>query len=360
MRRVVIAVFLVVLLLVSAASPSLAQAVFDAPGIGRAIAAQERHSDRMLLTEGVVGTAVGRTAGGEPAVLIFTREAAVPGLPRALDGVPVVVRATGAFFALTHKPRHNPPGGGGGGDGGGEAVDPTARFGRPVPIGVSTGNVQSCSAGTIGARVTDGTEVYALSNNHVYALEGLADIGTDVVQPGRLDSNCSDGSGDIIGTLHAFVPIEFSNTASNRVDAAIALSSVNDLGTATPSDGYGVPSSISMAPELGMPVQKYGRSTSLTRGEITGINATLLVGYDSGIARFIGQIIVESNKPILKAGDSGSLLVSDDGVNSPVGLLFAGNRSGKFAVANDISAVFDELWAESSIDLTIDDRPSSP
>ena len=40
----------------------------------------------------------------------------------------------------------------------------------------------------------------------------------------------------------------------------------------------------------------------------------------------------------LKAGDSGSLLVTDPGRN-PVGLLFAGNRSGKLAIANQIEDV---------------------
>ena len=43
----------------------------------------------------------------------------------------------------------------------------------------------------------------------------------------------------------------------------------------------------------------------------------------------------------LKAGDSGSLLVTDPGRN-PVGLLFAGNRSGKLAIANPIDRVLGE------------------
>ncbi len=85
-------------------------------------------------------------------------------------------------------------------------------------------------------------------------------------------------------------------------------------------------------------VMKYGRTTQLTKGTVTGINATVFVGYSSGTARFVGQIIVQSGKPFIKAGDSGSLLVTDPGRN-PVGLLFAGNRSGKLAVANQIDLV---------------------
>ena len=52
----------------------------------------------------------------------------------------------------------------------------------------------------------------------------------------------------------------------------------------------------------------------------------------------VGQIIVEAKKPIIKGGDPGSLLVTDPN-NEPVGLLFAGNSSGKLAVANQIDVV---------------------
>ncbi len=73
------------------------------------------------------------------------------------------------------KPDNPSRGSGGGGSGGGdtENLDPTSRFNRPVPIGVSTGH-PAITAGTIGARVTDGVNVYALSNNHVYADENTA------------------------------------------------------------------------------------------------------------------------------------------------------------------------------------------
>ena len=79
----------------------------------------------------------------------------------------------------------------------------------------------------------------------------------------------------------------------------------------------------------------------MTKGTITGTNAILNVGYSSGTARFVGQIIVQSGKPFIKSGDSGSLLVVDGGEHDlkPVGLLFAGNRSGKLAVANQIDLV---------------------
>jgi hypothetical protein len=69
---------------------------------------------------------------------------------------------------------------------------------------------------------------------------------------------------------------------------------------------------------------------------------TVNVGYGSGTARFVNQIAVYSRKPFIKAGDSGSLLVTKTGHN-PVGLLFAGNTTGKLAIANPIDAVLESL-----------------
>ncbi len=194
--------------------------------------------------------------------------------------------------------------------------------------------------------------MYALSNNHIYALQNSASIGSTIVQPGPADTDpvCSDIATDSIGILSDYVVIEFDGSdvipTDNEVDAAIALSSTDDLGNGTPVDGYGVPKSTTVAAILNAKVQKYGRTTSLTKGTITGINATIIVGYDSGPARFVGQIVVSGDKgPFIKGGDSGSLLVTDPGLN-PVGLLFAGNRSGKTAFANQIGKVLDAFGVD--------------
>jgi len=116
----------------------------------------------------------------------------------------------------------------------------------PVPIGVSTGNIGECSAGTIGARVRNGSTVYALSNNHVYALENSASIGSTILQPGLYDTRCRTGQSNVIGSLSAFVPINFSG-GNNTVDAAIAISSTSQLSNDTPSGGYGRPNSLTYA-----------------------------------------------------------------------------------------------------------------
>jgi hypothetical protein len=316
------------------AAAAAARTDSGAPGLAQAIAAQDRHTTELMSLSGVVGTAA-TIQNGEGAVLVLAARSGVTGIPSTLDGVNVVVDVTGPLTTLIAKaarPDAKPDAGG--------RIDPTARFARPVPIGVSTGNAGECSAGTISARVKSGTSVYALSNNHVYALENNAPIGSNVLQPGRYDTGCATDPANVIGTLSKYVPISFSG--NNTVDAAIAATTTSQVGNSTPADGYGTPTSATTTASVNLAVKKYGRTTGLTSGTITAVNATVDVGYTAGTAHFVNQIIVESNKPFIKAGDSGSLLVTSSG-NHPVGLLFAGTQSGKLAVGNNIGAVLSAL-----------------
>ena len=222
---------------------------------------------------------------------------------------------------------------------------------RPVPIGVSTANSDRVSAGTIACRVVDAAgNVYALSNAHVYAahdLTGQGEIGDVVTQPGLYDvpSHVYDPSLRL-GVLWAYKPITGDVFAFNDMDAAIALTDRGSLGTTTPVTigGYGVPNSVTRAPSLNMAVQKFGRTTLLTRGTITGINATTAVGYAGGLTVwFSGQIVVESAGAFEQPGDSGSLVVTDDIDANPVGLLFAGNQEGTVTTVSPIRTVLDHF-----------------
>ena len=142
--------------------------------------------------------------------------------------------------------------------------------------------------------------------------------------------------------LSAFESIKFGDI-SNTIDAAIALLDSNDLGYETPTNGYGAPSSIPRDASVNLAVKKYGRMTSLTHGIVSAVNGTVTVSYSSGTALFTNQVFVTANKgAFIKAGDSGSLLVTEE-ENHPVGLLFAGNGSGRFAIANPISAVLERF-----------------
>jgi len=134
------------------------------------------------------------------------------------------------------------------------------------------------------------------------------------------------------------VLIVFDGTTENRVDASIALSSTDELGNATPGDGYGTPASLPATAAVNMEVIKYGRTTGQTTGKVDAINAAVIVTYDSGTALFTGQIIFKGTGggSFSAGGDSGSLIVTASGHN-PVSLLFAGNNS--ITVGNPINEV---------------------
>jgi len=223
--------------------------------------------------------------------------------------------------------------------------DRTAKH-RLIPIGISTGH-PDITAGTIGARVTDGAgNVYALSNNHVYADVNAASIGVEVLQPGSSDGGSAPG--DVIGTLAAYKPIVTNGTTPNAMDAAIALISGVTLEAVTPPDGYGTPSSATVPAEIGMGVQKYGRTTGQTFGVIELINVNVQVCYGTIRGRncfgplglFTDQISI-SDGSFSAGGDSGSLIVTNDPSANPVGLLFAGSSSR--TLANPIAPILAEF-----------------
>ena len=270
------------------------------------MAIQDRYTPELLAIKGVVGTATGLDANGNPAIKVYTENKIVSGIPTQLDGVPVDVEVTGKAYAMAL----------------------TGRY-RPVPNGVSVGNNNECAAGTIGCVVEQGTTHYILSNNHVLARINAASIGEPIVQPGRYDNKpkCANKlSTDQVATLSDFVAIDFSQGNNNRVDAAIAQLTTT-FTCATLSGFYGTPSATVVQEALGLGIKKVGRTTSLTTGTITAVNATVNVNYGSpGVATFTGQII--TTKRFCRSGDSGSLVVTNDSGNNPVGLLFAGFSDG--------------------------------
>jgi hypothetical protein len=307
------------------------------PRIKKALDTQKRHTAKLMEINDVVGTATGLASDNSPSIVVFTRKNTAPGIiPGSLEGVPVRIEVTGEIFA---QPKTLKTG------------NPTSILPKPVPIGVSTGNIGECSAGTIGARLKDkGTpaKFYALSNNHVYALQNDAPIGSTILQPGLYDTRCVSGQSNVIGILYAYEPIDF-NGGDNTVDAAIAISSDGQLKNSTPTDGYGTPNSKTYTkatgknPYIGQRVKKYGRTTKLTTGTITGLNATIKVCYDSScslIATFVNQIVI-GRGGFSGAGDSGSLIVTNDSNAYPVGLLFAGG--GGVTIANPIDVVLDRF-----------------
>lgn len=302
-----------------------------------ALAAQEQVTAEWLAKDGVVGTAIGVDGKGEAVLKVYlTRPGAalLPNfVPITAGHVRVVHEVTGAFRALPAEIATADD----------DPVDPTRSFTRPVPIGVSTGHGR-VTAGTIGARATDGRQIFALSNNHIFAANNEGRQGDNLLQPGVVDGGRDPD--DVIGTLYDFEPIEFCRAVlcpGNTLDAAIALTTAEDVGAATPDGGYGSPRPWTAEAELGMSVQKYGRTTGHTVGDVSGLNATIDVSYRDGKARFENQIVI-SGRGFSAGGDSGSLVVTKGllaGDRRPVGLLFAGTATT--TLANPIDLVLDRF-----------------
>ena len=368
---------LVIVLALTISSFSTSAWADNSKGLARALEAQQHHTEVLMNLPGVVGTAVGWTEDGTPLVKIYTEKVGIGGLPKQLDSVPVALEVTGRIRALPAPPckgtNANDPGcsGSGGGD---TTIDPKDQFSLPVPIGVSVGNMNSiqpvgllvnCTTGTLGARLKNPLtgDLFILSNNHVLALSNQGMSGDQIVQPGPADADpvctTSAASYNQLGTLGSYPEINFDGVTPNTIDAAtVAISSIALVKNETPTDGYGIPQStpLTCIPEnspdadctnlLANPsVQKYGRTTGLTKGMISGINVTVAVDYTAGTAIFEHQIEVSSasrNGNFIKSGDSGSLLVTDPD-NQPVGLLFAGDRRGKMGFANRIDLVLDHF-----------------
>jgi hypothetical protein len=316
--------------------------------IRAAVRAQDRHTDALMRLPGVLGTAVGLLPNGRAAIRVFVLDDAPRDIPAAIDDIPVDVRVTGRIMALS---------------------DPTIRM-RPAPIGFSIGH-PLITAGTIGARVVNSVgQVFALSNNHVLAASNDGNVGDPIYQPGPFDG----GTGaDQIATLAAYRVIDFTG-ANNVMDAAIAVSDATVLGNATPTDdGYGLPAARVFGDAnadglfddktqlLGVNVMKYGRTTRLTRGSITGINATVDICYEVLVifcvkaARFTDQIVV-GQSGFSDGGDSGSLIVADNADRNPVALLFAGSATE--TIANRIDLILNHFAV--AVDGSASEPPPPP
>ncbi|KLN64964.1 hypothetical protein [Vibrio sp. VPAP30] len=333
---------------------TVASPPFDVPpGLAVAAQAQAKHGNSLLETSGVVGHGLSINENGQGIIVVFTDSPSPRGTPKWLDGVAVKEIYTGKFYSLAPPtcggpPSQRPPECFSDPDP--DPVDPTARFERPVPIGVSTGH-PAITAGTIGARVTDGTNVFALSNNHVFANSNDTNIPENMLQPGPFDGGTEEN--DTFATLIDYEPIWFDGS-SNIMDAAIAITSPGELTTSTPEDGYGIPNSSVATAFVGLAVKKYGRTTGFTQGTVDAVNASVNVCYEGSstctkLALFVGQIVVTPGT-FSAGGDSGSLIVTSS--DDPVGLLFAGSSS--YTIASPIQPVLTRFG------VTVDSAPPPP
>jgi hypothetical protein len=225
---------------------------------------------------------------------------------------------------------------------------------RPIELGTSGGNIKSiiktkhtrgCFSGTLGSMVEDADEnEYILSNNHVLADTNKAKPGQLILQPGLIDVACLRAKSNAVATFSSSVKIRFGGP-SNQVDTALAAVVPGQVSPYIMFVG-GIADTVVGDPSLGMPVQKMGRTSCLTTGTVAALDANVTVNYSDVVkhprlANFINQILVTGSvlTPTFgAAGDSGSLIVSQDDCPQAVALLFAGNGNG-LTIANPITSV---------------------
>ncbi len=318
-----------------------------------------KHKAKLLRLPNVVGTAIStKKTGGidtkKPCIVVLVKKKlskdkiAKEGLvPTIVDDVPTDVVEVGEIR---------------------KQLDKKSRL-RPALRGCSLGHYR-ITAGTFGCLVYRDRQPFILSNNHVMADENRASTGDPILQPGPFDGGKNPN--DVIATLYEFVPVKFPSlqrvsgwartwaalgngiaqileqpirfptpilvqAVNNLVDAAIAKPvSSNDLSNDA-FEGDRQPTGVLDSPEIGTNLFKTGRTSCLTTGQITALDATVQVGYDQGTATFEGQLIAS---PMSQGGDSGSLMQEQDS-NRAVGLLFAG--SDQTSILNPITDVLNAL-----------------
>jgi len=244
----------------------------------------------------------------------------------------------------------------------------------PISLGVSGGNVNdngssgsssTCCSGTLGALVSRGGNQYVLSASHVLARSDAGSPGDAIIQPGLIDSGCSTASTTTVANLSQYVNLESPPATTPFVDAALAQvvsGQVNPLGTilelggttqngqptdAPPHAGAGA------TPSIGLAIAKSGRSTGLTCSTITAINAVVNVQYQKGcgtgpsFTATFSNLVIVGNQGFSADGDSGSLLVTQSGVD-PVALLVASADTETVAapVSDVLAALADPNTAE--------------
>lgn len=320
-----------------------------------AVQEMKRQAETMLMgLTNVVATGVGFKIAGtqvtnEPAVIVSVSkklpaaqlaESAL--VPKTINGIKTDVIETGRIVAFEQQGRM-----------------------RPARPGISIGHYL-ITAGTFGCLVQKNNQVFILSNNHVLANSNDAQVGDPIWQPGKYDGGTS---ADQIGTLEQFIPIGFPGTptppptpgcsplaaimklfnpgsapvvqinepGNNTVDCAIARPTTPDLVTPDILN-IGIPTGVGTA-TLGTQLQKMGRTTGYTTGQIIQIDVTVSVDYGGKIATFKNQLMAGA---MSAGGDSGSAVL--DMQKRVVGLLYAG--SDTTTILNPIQFVLDALQVQ--------------
>jgi len=304
---------------------------FESRKLEKAKRIVKQRAEEFLARENTVGIGVGiqYKAGkevGKGLVVMLSKKLPESQLdkkdvhPKKVDGLRVDCIETGEFAALG---------------------DPREKI-RPIRPGISVGNCR-ITAGTIGmfVRYAGGVKVekvdsfepdimvsenrgnrpMLLSNAHVLCSDPFKDMkdqALDIYQPGPYDGGDRSCR---IGELHRYVKLEleypaFGDRALAVIDEGVELDP-KLFNLDVPLEGF-------TKPELGMKLGKVGRTTGLTTGKITAVNAVIKVIYGGGKVVTFKEVFVAN--VISRGGDSGSPCFNLDTYESP-GILFAGSET---------------------------------
>ncbi|KEI00925.1 hypothetical protein IRP63_04210 [Clostridium botulinum] len=233
-------------------------------------------------------------------------------IPQSYEGIETDITSTGIF----------------------ESSSFTSRI-RPVLGGYSVGPRTIPQSGTAGCLVRNGTDYYLLSTNHVLTDENTVPLGTTIVQPGINDGGRA--SRDAIGKLSKFIPlihITPTTRPENFVDCAIAKLSRRSI--LSPNIAVIGKLNGTHPPILESHVEKSGRTSELTLGQITSLGTTIKVNLPRGQCLFKHQIIATK---MSEKGDSGAILV--DSNNFAIGLLIGSSTCN--SIFNPIDSVLHSL-----------------
>jgi hypothetical protein len=181
-------------------------------------------------------------------------------------------------------------------------------------------------AGTLGCFAKDEIGArYLISTSHIFGPLNDAQVGDRIF----LESESPDDGDRPIARLHRFSEFHDGDggvsldVASAKLEAGVDADYGPLINAKINLVGVGDAS-------LGQRVRKFSRRGGITKGIVRSVDASVKVmKTDSATSLFTGCVDIRSTNddPFMVPGDSGSIVVGDDGV--AIGLLFAGSTQPK-------------------------------
>jgi len=249
-----------------------------------------RHKNELTARPYVTGVGVTRYEGEYAILCLLSRPLKRNEfLPNYISGVRVISRIVGEVQPLQ---------------------DHTAKY-RPVIGGISCSGRDLGGSGTLGCILYVDEKPHFGTNRHVISAYNEKAKGVPLTQPGELDGGTYPA--DAVGTCTWFSRIVPGTP--NLIDFALVKPTVEFEDKILEVDGVEV---FPAEAEIDSVVQKSGRSTGLTEGKVTALDATCKI---AGTDYTFEDLILVEGTDIVAPGDSGSAVISDGKL---LGFLFAG------------------------------------